>query len=204
MRKSDTSAVSREWLQQGADDIRRPIVAFDLDSASTVVGRDVESPHREHWFHGGLVERMDVNTFLNRASGVLPRERVRSFLWIVENLGHGPRGQKWNLFAVHPAPEKPPAGSLCDHHPTISTASAPSASVSTLRSLLPTFYRVLESNDGCSAGRPGDNTALLPITPRRARLSGWPLTASGISRRPHRWSATQQRDSRSARSGCRS
>jgi hypothetical protein len=95
--KSDASAVSREWPQQGADDIRRPIVAFNLDSASAVVGRDVKSPHREHWFHGDLVERMNVNTFLNRAGGVLPHEQAPSFLWIVENLSHGPSGQKRNL-----------------------------------------------------------------------------------------------------------
>jgi hypothetical protein len=50
----------------------------------------------------------DVDAFLNRASGVPPHKHVRSFCGIVENLGHGPRGQKWNLFAVYPAPEKPP------------------------------------------------------------------------------------------------
>jgi hypothetical protein len=32
--ESDASAVSREWPQQCADDIRCPIVAFDLDFAS--------------------------------------------------------------------------------------------------------------------------------------------------------------------------
>jgi hypothetical protein len=92
---------------------------LDLNFAGTVVGRDVESPHHEHWFHGDLVGCIDANTFLNRASRVLPHEQVRSFPWIIENLGDGPRGQKWNLFAVHPAPEKPPAGPLCDHHLTI-------------------------------------------------------------------------------------
>jgi len=105
--KSDASAVSREWPQQGADDIRRrPVVACDLDFASLQVALAPEA----QFIRGDpdvAVMGRDVNTFPNGASGGLPHEQVRGLSGIVESLGHSPRGQKWNLFAVYPAPEKP-------------------------------------------------------------------------------------------------
>jgi hypothetical protein len=78
-------------------DFARLHVALAPDAQFTRGGLDVAAVGR------------DVNTFLNHASGVLPHEQVRSFLGIVEKTGHDRCGQKWNLFAVHSAPEKPPS-----------------------------------------------------------------------------------------------
>jgi hypothetical protein len=93
---------------------------LDLDFASLHVALAPEAQFIRDDRDVAVVRR-DVNTFPNRAGGVPPHEQVGTLSGIVEKLGHGPRGQKWNLLAVYSAPEKPPFVPLRLQHlcPTI-------------------------------------------------------------------------------------
>jgi hypothetical protein len=54
-----------------------------------------------------LVVRGDANSLLNRTiRDALPYEQVRNLSRIVQHLGHGPRREEWNPFAIHSTSEE--------------------------------------------------------------------------------------------------
>ena len=83
------SAIARELVQNGANEIARSVMALDLNRPTPI-------KPAQAWT---LVMGRDADGFLHLVRSASPHQQVWNPSRIVQNPDHGPRWQKRNLFA---------------------------------------------------------------------------------------------------------